>query len=420
MNRLSIAFAAVFAALLVLAALLIPATAPTAYAQNPTRVMPTLTLTPTPEPAIEATPNPTQEAAAALFDWQHEVISRYPEGVEYVVRARSKAGEITGAQVLTWFGEDGASFREPMTWDEERSAFVFYDRFFRPPWVKLQYRFRLIDEAGNSLVTEDMETEYEDPTREWLRLEDENVIVIMFGARESLAEDLFASASSAIETLEDAFGYSLDYKPYVVVMPDAESFQEWQEYPEPQLAGRTDWTSGYTIQTLQWGEGDLVHTTVPHELAHIFQGFIFEDDYVTWFIEGNATYFEPVKQYDYEGRVRDWVNWERFPTLQLDINTQDDGPDGIGRWTYDVGYTFIKYWIDTYGMESHRLFWQAQVEMDTREALEYATGRTFEELENEWRAYLGVPGPVPTLVPTPTLAFDPYNLPTPTFQAPGG
>ncbi len=398
-------FTAVFALIIVAGlALLLPRLTTSVVDAQGKNPIPTLTPSPIPTATLTPTPNPTATAAAAFFTVeQAEMVSQYPRGVEYVLKISSSAGEIERAQVTFWTNE-GTPTRNSLEWDPDRKAFVYFDRMFMPPWFEIHYRFRAADSAGNIYETAEQVAEYADHTRQWMRRENDEIIVLMFGARESLIDELFTSASQAIDRLEDAFGFTLDYRPYVVVMPDQASFQEWQEYPEEYLAGQTYSALGYTIQTLQWGEQDLIYTTVPHELTHIFQGFIAEaTDIPNWFIEGNATYFEPVQQYDYEARVRAIATSPDFPTLQADISLEFPGPDGRNRLAYDVGYTFMKYWIETYGIESHRIFWQAQVTMNFRDAMAFATGRSFTDLENEWRAYIGAPGPAPTLIPTPTL-----------------
>jgi hypothetical protein len=366
--------------------------------------IPTITPSPVPSPTLPPTPNPTATAAAAFFTVERATIqSAYPDGIYYIFQATSSAGEIERVQVRSWTRE-GAATSSQLEWDDKMQAFVYYDRMFQPPWFEVSYQFRATDSAGNIYRSEEFTSEYTDPTRSWIRRENDHIIVLLFGARESLADDLFVSAADAMTALEEAHGFTLDYKPYVVVMPDQASFQEWQEYPDPYLAGVTYYGMGYTIQTLQWGEQDLIESTVPHELTHIFQGFIRDArDIPAWFTEGHATYFEPTQQYDYEQRVRDIANHPDFPTLQGDISLEYLGPDGRNRLAYDVGYTFITYWIDNYGWDSHRAFWQAQVTMNFEEAIEFATGKTLADLEAEWRIYLGAKGAAPTLIPSPTL-----------------
>ena len=401
MQRLFVAFigSGLLAGALLLAVLM-PGAPPAILAQSG-YVIPTLTPTAIPTATLVPTADPAATAAAAVFDIGITTLeSNYPDGVTYVVEATSSAAPIERVQVSYWT-HDSTPTSASLTWDESRQAYTYFDRMHQSPWFEITYRFRIRDAAGNTYETEELKAEYADNTRKWVRRENDQVIVLMTGARESLADDLFASASAAILRLEDAFGFSLDYRPYVVVMDHA-SFQEWQQSPDPTLAGQT--TTGYTVQTLSFGESDLVDTTVPHELTHIFQGFITEArDIPGWFIEGHATYFEPVQQYDYEARVRSIVNLPRFPTLQDNFSPGGDGPDGRNRIGYDVGYTFIKYWIETYGWESHRVFWQAQVELNFEEALQLATGKSLPELENDWRAWLGATAPAPTLIPLPTM-----------------
>ena len=123
------------------------------------------------------------------------------------------------------------------------------------PWFEITYTFRIRDAAGNAYETEELKAEYADNTRKWVRRENDQVIVPMTGARESLADDLFAIASAAILRLEDAFGFSLDYRPYVVVM--GTPAPGMQRPPDPPLAGQT--TTGYTVRPLL-RESDLVDT----------------------------------------------------------------------------------------------------------------------------------------------------------------
>lgn len=361
---------------------------------------------------ITATPDPTATAAATLFTIEQATMnSLYPAGLEFVFAGASSAGDIERVTVNLW-SQDGTTQRLTLDWDDERGAWVYFDRRYEPPWFQVFYRFRVLDSAGNVYETADMHAEYVDNTRDWVRRENDEVILLTYGVTDEFIDQLFESVTKAVNRLEEAHGFALDYKPYAVVFPDEGSFQEWQEYVQTDLAGLTLSDRGYTVQRVGRDVNDLVYAFLPHELTHIFQGFADEAlDIPIWFTEGHATYFETVYSYDYEDRVRNIVIDPRFPTLQDNFDAAQAGPDGRGRLGYDVGYTFIKYWIDTYGLESHRAFWQAQATMNFEDAMQAATGKTMVELETEWRAWLGATGPAPTLIPEPTM------LPFPTAPA---
>jgi hypothetical protein len=160
----------------------------------------------------------------------------------------------------------------------------------------------------------------------------------------------------------------------------------------------------------------MSYGTVPHEVAHLYQSWFAPFAFATgtWDNEGNATFFELSQQYDYEGRVRQAAANGELPVLLEGIgpNPAGAGPDGIGRWGYDVGYTFFKWFVDNYGLEGHReLITLLQSTGTTRnQALEAVTGLTVTEIETAWREWLGAEGPPPTLLPT----FTPGFLPSPT------
>ncbi|NJL94663.1 MAG: hypothetical protein HC915_13540 [Anaerolineae bacterium] len=95
------------------------------------------------------------------------------------------------------------------------------------------------------------------------------------------------------------------------------------------------------------------------------------------------------------------------------------GPDGRGRLGYDVGYTFFVWFTDNFGgLEAHRRYVELvqDVSIGRDEALEMITGLSIQEIETQWRLWLGASGAAPTLLPTITPIF----LPTPTpFLIPG-
>ncbi|NDJ87510.1 MAG: hypothetical protein GYB66_16675, partial [Chloroflexi bacterium] len=160
--------------------------------------------------------------------------------------------------------------------------------------------------------------------------------------------------------------------------------------------------------------------TVLHEVAHMYQ-----DEYAaagfspgTWWIEGNATFFELNQQYDYEQRVRNIASSGRLPTLLKGSGpgASGSGPDGIGRYGYDVGYTFWKWVAVNYGLDAHReIIEKVGTGIDRNGVLEEVLGMPIEDIERQWRIWLGASAEPPTLIPTPTFRFPPTVTP---FQYP--
>jgi hypothetical protein len=131
-------------------------------------------------------------------------------------------------------------------------------------------------------------------------------------------------------------------------------------------------------------------------------------------LEGDATFFELSQQYDYEGRVRQAAANGQLPILLegLGPNPAGTGPDNGGRWGYDVGFTFIKWFVQNYGLEGHRQLAEmlTSTGITRNQALEAITGISSQEIETRWREWLGASGPPPTIAAT----WTPVRLSSPT------
>jgi hypothetical protein len=80
-----------------------------------------------------------------------------------------------------------------------------------------------------------------------------------------------------------------------------------------------------------------------------------------------------------------------------------------------MGFTFFTWMNEKWGMEMHlTIMTLLGQDMPYKDAVEQATGMSMLDLEREWRAWLGAPTDVPTLVPTWTPpAFMTFVTPTP-------
>jgi hypothetical protein len=88
------------------------------------------------------------------------------------------------------------------------------------------------------------------------------------------------------------------------------------------------------------------------------------------------------------------------------------GPDGINRLGYDMGYVFYKWFVEIYGLDAHREFMELLgPSIGFNAALEQVTGLPYQEIERQWRIWLGASPEAPTLVPIPTMRFPPTVTP---------
>jgi hypothetical protein len=156
---------------------------------------------------------------------------------------------------------------------------------------------------------------------------------------------------------------------------------------------------------------DLAYSTVTHETEHLYQAEFLANrrlyDVPGWFYEGDASFFEVEPSYDYVQAVRDMAANGDLPPLLVGVS---DGPriDGENpREGYDIGYSFLVWLHEIAGGPSYH----AQImqllgqNVPFITALETATGISSDEIEREWRLWLGASEAAPTLIPTWTPFF---------------
>jgi hypothetical protein len=382
-------------------------------------------------PAPPVSDSPPQDTAAWTVD-QMTFESNYPDGFTFRIQASSSGGPIVSARA-EWTHRPNTRPDRPLqvrradgeidfetglitaTWSPTGSS----NRI--PPWVGVDYHWQLRDEAGNEFITEMAFAEYEDNSKDWIRLEADEVIVFSNGLPEEIPEMVVEAMAVQRQKYEDGWGQLLPYRPRVILFGDMDTWLEWQTgYQDTSGLGviAIGWTSdvwGGTTQVLYGSSEDLAYGTVLHEVEHLYQSeFLAARISFTpgWFIEGDAVFYQMDDRYYAVNYVTSLINAGRLPVL-----LQGTGPTIIGENAlhgYYMGYTFWAYLEERWGLEIHRTIMDLLAEdMPFVDAMEQATGMSIEELESGWRVSLGAPAQVPTLIPTWTPAFPVIVTPTP-------
>jgi hypothetical protein len=374
----------------------------------------------TPEPPADAPAaddGGDDAASASDVEWMvGEVMfqSNYPAGFEFTAQISSSAGPIVRGRVI-WSHAPGTQRSRPVEVDDAGLVHARWDATGAdavPPWVGLTYYFDVGDAEGNSFKTEPQYAEYENPSRDWVRTESQDIIVFAY----ELPDDVGPLAVEAMAEQRDkyraAWGDVLPYKPRAILFGTRRAWEEWQiTTVNPAVIGITSDDWGGTAQVVSGGNlYDLAYGTVLHEVGHLYQAAYTIMTPGSWFIEGNATFFELSQQYDYAGRVRSLAASGDLPAL-----LQGTGPGVSGRNArrgYDIGYTFWAWLTENYGLEGHRqLIELLDTGLRRNEAIETVTGISVQEVESQWRVWLGASPVAPTLIPTPTMLVFPTVTP---------
>lgn len=345
--------------------------------------------------------------------------SRYPRGFVFTAEISSSAGPIVRGRVI-WSHAPGTQKSRPLEIDPVTGRLIATwepgPGESAPPWLGLTYVWSVGDVAGNSFETEPRYAEYADNSRSWIRSESDDVIVFSQGLPPEVNDLTLAAMAQQRETYRAAWGDLLPYKPRAILFGDRQAWDEWQVgVSSARYAGLTRSEWGGTVQRGTASDlRQLAYGTVLHEIAHLYQDAFTVMPAGSWFTEGNATFFELERYYDYEGAVRALAAAGELPAL-LD----GAGPGVSGRNArrgYDIGYTFWKWLVNNYGLDGHREL-VTLIDRGVRRnvAIEQVTGLPLAEVERRWRVWLGALPIPPTLIPTPPFTF----LPSPTPYSPG-
>lgn len=141
-------------------------------------------------------------------------------------------------------------------------------------------------------------------------------------------------------------------------------------------------------RTTYLNEDQLINN-MRHEMTHLFASLISDSKLKTGFQEGIAQYLEkPTEDAEYEpavlrkafeqGRLLTWAELDEAKQVYSDPQV-----------AYPQSLSIVSFLVDRYGFETFVKFLRASAtEPGYRSALEVAYGKSADELEKEWLAYL--------------------------------
>ena len=141
--------------------------------------------------------------------------------------------------------------------------------------------------------------------------------------------------------------------------------------------------------------GPPLGPTIAHELTH-FIGFDRAGTHRTrmpwWLDEGIATYVaSTIDDTNASGRLAQVIDWEADGTLAPwgEMTVFEETPLELWQYVYPQGYAMVRFVTEEYGVVRRNAWLAAMAtEMDIDEATPAELGRTFDELDAEFRDWL--------------------------------
>lgn len=345
-------------------------------------------------------------AAAGDFTFSETtIISRYPRGMVFTIQPESVKGDIqdvilfiryphgSGTRVVA---EPDASV--PGGW----LAHPWALGEGQPAWTHFNFYWRVRDTTGATVDTEPVPMDYWDPTRLWHRLETPYYIVYWFGVSDDDPDQFAQQAAYAIISTHErrvaGFGEAISYTPIATVYG---SRADWDEIYASGISnstagGLTSNALGMSVQYAPVGptkeQINWLSHVITHELTHMYQfDVVGGSTGPNWWMEGQAEWFG-FRPGRYDIRLMELATLQNLPTLSREVTRNLIQADGTMYLVYHMGASFINWFIANFGIEAHAdTVILMKQNTDLYEALETVTGVSFFELENRWRAYIGLP-----------------------------
>ncbi len=247
---------------------------------------------------------------------------------------------------------------------------------------------------GTILRTEPQRRTYIDENHDWKLLQGERVDYYWYGNDARLAQRLLDTAEEVIELLADDVGIVVERRVRIYAYNTAAHMSR-AIFSRSQVWDDRVLTLGVSVGN----ETLLLLATYPdaeriaaHELSHVIVGMVTDNPYSSlprWLDEGLAMYAEGDLPANNRQALERGVREDAL--LSVRSMSSYSGRAGEVDLYYGQAHSIVTFMLDAYGRDKMRelllVFGEGTRQED---ALQRVYGLTLEELDNEWRASLGL------------------------------
>jgi hypothetical protein len=289
-----------------------------------------------------------------------------------------------------------------------------------PVGSRIEYDWRIVDEAGNALQTSAVTFDYEDTRFSWEAIEESNVILFWYGSGEEEARRLLGYATTSLARLQDEAGVTLDQAMRIYVYWTKSDMslalpQTSEAYDERIL------TLGVVVDEatlLLLGSHRDVEGTIAHELSHIVVGLATDNPYASpprWLDEGLAMYAEGELPAGNRRALESAIQRDQLISVRS-LSGYTGDPSQVDLFYGEV-YSLVEHLLQAYGQEKMAQLLDSFSEGITQEeGLQRVYGFGLDELDAEWRMSLGLQ---PRGISDPAAPVTPRPVQRPCIPCPG-
>ena len=337
--------------------------------------------------------------AATLTVHLSEAIPDFPNGITF--RLQADVSEPVTRVELRYFpdGVPVINVARPQTRtgthvDVTHTVDLLLD--YLPPAVDVRYYWQLTLASGESVRTPEQRLFYMDEQHDWKSLQDGIVTLYYYAGNQSFAQQALDTTVRAIERFDRAFGVSTE-GPIRVVM-----YANDRDFRAALPVGSDDWVGGFAepdlgliVVAIQPGDTGEVARMLSHEVVHVVMAQATANPYNApppWLNEGIASYYQEVPDDRFAPVLQRAVREGRLDTVRA-LNSAFPPDPAAAILAYAESESIARFIIEEKGTDAMAdLINVFREGVSYDEAVQRALGISLDELDQEWKAWLGYPG----------------------------
>jgi hypothetical protein len=277
-------------------------------------------------------------------------------------------------------------------------------KIYLPPGTTIQYYWEVTDAAGNTSKSETATFSYDDTRFDWKPVQQSGVTIYYYSGSEDDARQMLGVATETIASMSRLLGAEITFPVNVWIYDSASDMR-------PALARRSATfeqsiitagvrVSSDTVLVL----GNVSFDTLRHELTHVVTAVAGESalgSLPAWLDEGTAVYGQGDPG-SFESAVDRAIDRGNVLSVRS-ISAYPGDPDKVELF-YGEAWSLVSFLNEKFGPDKFaRLFAEVKKGKRIGEALQAVYGFDQDGLEDQWRAFHGLPAretPASTLSPS--------------------
>ena len=260
---------------------------------------------------------------------------------------------------------------------------------YLPSGADIAYSYTIENVAGRTVKTDTLSLEYKDPSKEWERVQEGNLIVLYHDLPSGEVSQAARDVAERMESVKSLLGIDVS-RPQKAVIFNSNS-EARRGFPV--VSDRA--TREHLYGGFAYGDYDLFimvgldRSTMVHEMTHLLIDEAVDSPFAVvpaWLNEGLAMYFEPRQT----GRNSALISSARRGELMRlrNMGSVPGRPHDVGAF-YAQARSVVRFMMDSYGEDRMSAVLRA-IDGGLRidQAVQDIYGMSLDDLEREWRVWL--------------------------------